>query len=573
MNRLRLILRIMGDDKSKLPGLFVLFLFNACLDLLGIALIGPFLAIVADPAYFQQSSQGSFINSLISDSTNVKLEIFVGAAICSLALIKSVVGIFNGWLITRFCQLQQASLRVKLLDGYLKLNYLKFISRESSDYLYVCSNLTSDYIKVLSVVLKLLAEFIVALFLLAFLAYSNVAVFSVMAIVGIMAVLTLDLAVRKPLVTSGLQVNELMKNAIKTILEALELTRIIKTFHAETFFVDRAKQNMEALARVFTLSEVLNDLPRHIFESFITIFIVVMVFYSLVSGGDTRENIALIAVYGFAGVRLFPLVKGASSALNQIRYRTATLDKLNDDLVAIEKMSTATNTEQKSQSSRIQSIKLESIKFEYDGSKNPVIDGANFAVNSGEIVGIIGKSGQGKTTFLNIVLGLFEAFEGSTKINEKRLSIQDYKNLRYKIGFVSQDLGIFNDTLRNNILLGASYETSKARYEQALTQANVSEFMFSLPAGDRTLLGERGARLSGGQQQRVAIARALFHGRSFFVFDEPTSALDARSEAQILSTIKKLSEQFPVILVSHKESSLEICHRIYKIDRGNLVEV
>ena len=124
MNRLRLILSIMGDDRSKLPSLFVLFLVNACLDLLGIALIGPFLAIVADPAYFQESSQGLFINSLISDLTNVKLEVLVGSAICTLALIKTVVGIFNGWLITRFCQLQQARLRVKLLDGYLKLNYL-----------------------------------------------------------------------------------------------------------------------------------------------------------------------------------------------------------------------------------------------------------------------------------------------------------------------------------------------------------------------------------------------------------------------------------------------------------------
>ena len=573
MNRLRLILSIMGDDRSKLPSLFVLFLVNACLDLLGIALIGPFLAIVADPAYFQESSQGLFINSLISDLTNVKLEVLVGSAICTLALIKTVVGIFNGWLITRFCQLQQARLRVKLLDGYLKFNYLKFVSRESSDYLYVCSNLTADYIKVLSIILKLLAEFIVALFLLAFLAYANIAVFSVMTVVGILAVLTLDLSVRKPLLTSGLQVNELMKNAIKTILEALELTRIVKTFHAETFFVNRVKQNMDALARVFTFSEVLNDLPRHIFESFITIFIVVMVFYSLFSEGDSRENIALIAVYGFAGIRLFPLIKGASSALNQVRFRTATLDKLNNDLIAIKRMSQVTNSQQKSQNRRIQSIKLDSIKFEYDGSKEPVINGANFSVNSGEIVGIIGKSGQGKTTFLNIVLGLFEAFEGSTKINKKRLSIQEYKNLSYKVGFVSQDLGIFNDTLRNNILLGASYKTSKARYDQAVTQANVSEFLTSLPLGDQTLLGERGARLSGGQQQRVAIARALFHGRSFFVFDEPTSALDARSEAQILSTIENLSKNFPVILVSHKKSSLEICHRIYKIDRGKLFEV
>lgn len=572
MNRLRLILSIMGDDKSKLPGLFVLFLVNACLDLLGIALIGPFLAIVADPAYFQESSQGLFINSLISDLTNVKLEILVGSAICTLALIKTAVGILNGWLITRFCQLQQARLRVKLLDGYLKLNYLKFVSRESSDYLYVCSNLTADYIKVLSIILKLLAEFIVALFLLAFLAYANIAVFSVITVVGILAVLTLDLAVRKPLVTSGLQVNELMKNAIKTILEALELTRIIKTFHAETFFVTRVKQNMDALARVFTLSEVLNELPRHIFESFITIFIVVMVFYSLVSEGDSRENISLIAVYGFAGIRLFPLVKGASSALNQIRFRTATLDKLNNDLVAIKQMSKATNTKQQSQNSRIQSIKLDDIKFEYDGNINPVIDGANFSVKNGEIVGIVGKSGQGKSTFLNIVLGLFEALEGSTTVNEKCLSSTNYRDLTYKVGFVSQELGIFNDTLRNNIMLGASYEISETRYEEAIKKANVSEFLFSLPQGDQTLLGERGARLSGGQQQRVAIARALFHGSSFFVFDEPTSALDTQSEAYILSTIKKLSEKFPVILVSHKASSLKICDRIYKIETGKLIE-
>lgn len=570
MKKLKLVLDIMGDEKTKIPAILALFLVNAFLDLVGISLIGPFLAIIADPGYFRESAQGQFLLRNVSAFTELSLEVLVGVAICTLALIKAVLGIINGFVITRFCYRQQASLRVRLIRGYLATDYLSFLRRDNSDYIYVCNSLTSEYTKVVSIILKLTAEVLVALFLLGFLAYANPFVFIIMMIAASFAVILLDIGVRRPLVHGGLRVNSLMTSTLKTIIEALDLSKISRVFGAEEFFTNRLKKHVNEFARVATVAECLAELPRHIFEVFITFFIVLIVFYAVISSAATNETVSLIAVYGFAGIRLFPLMKSTSTTINQVRFRTATLHKLYDDLNRILTFQTHTKNFPKSSTTKFQTIEFREIVFGYQDADKPVITSANFKASKGEVLGIMGESGQGKTTFVNIILGLFEIHRGQILVNGQSVTTEEYREIQNGIGFVPQDIGIFNDTLLNNIVLNDISKLDKQKYERALKDANVSEFIATLPYGDKTFLGDRGSRLSGGQQQRVAIARALYHGKKLFVFDEPTSGLDTAGEKNFLSVVKRLSQDFPVILISHKETSLEICDRVYRLKDGKL---
>ena len=576
MKLFRQVNEILGAARTKLFFIVPLFFMNAFLDLVGISLIGPFLALIGDSQIILASDYGQVLHDISRSFGVAKVEVFIGLLICLLSLLKVVVSVFNSLAINKFCQSQQAATRLRLLNGYLAMDYLSFISKDQAKYIHASQALVSDFTRVLKLILQTSAEVVVALCLIVFLGFFDIAVLLTLVSLAFASVFVVDLFLKRILVRAGIIANGLLAEILKTTGDALKAFKMIKAFNASSFFANRLETQAFQYASLAARSESISEISRYIFEAFITYFIVALVMYAVFMEKTTTEMISLLGIYGFAGIRIFPLMKNFSSTLSQIRFRSAGLEVLSADLAEIRLRSkkrglgVAAGTEVLGD---LRTLKLEDIHFTYnlgDGG-HQVLRGLSFEVSRAELIGVYGDSGQGKSTLLGLLLGLIKPHEGRILWNGVELDESQLEMLRPDIGFVSQELDIFNDTLINNVTLNTDRQSvDMQRLGRALALAGVDEFLSTLPDGLDTSLGDSGANISGGQRQRVAIARALYHGRNMLVLDEPTSALDGDVEADFLNAIKSISKTLPVILVSHKASSIGKCDKIYRLKDGML---
>jgi ABC-type bacteriocin/lantibiotic exporter with double-glycine peptidase domain len=218
------------------------------------------------------------------------------------------------------------------------------------------------------------------------------------------------------------------------------------------------------------------------------------------------------------------------------------------------------------------SLKLENVSFSYDDKNKPTIKNINLNINHGDVVGIIGPTGSGKSTLIDLVLGLIRPLEGDIKVDDSSI-INNRSNWNKLIGYVPQNIFLSDSTIKHNISL--EFEEKKIdnkRINDLLKLCNLEKFVFSLPKKENTIIGERGARLSGGQKQRIGIARALYRNPSLLIFDEATNALDFRNEQEIMEKVLKTKKR-TVIIITHRLETLKFCDYVYKIENGKLFKV
>ena len=218
-------------------------------------------------------------------------------------------------------------------------------------------------------------------------------------------------------------------------------------------------------------------------------------------------------------------------------------------------------------------MEVKNITFCYEGVDRPTLENLSFKIAAGDSVGIMGSSGAGKTTFIDVILGLLEPQEGEILINGHSLK-NEMPNWRSQVAYLPQDGFVIDDTLHKNIILGSSDDnSSRARLDRALDRSQLRQLVEQLPNGVETLLGENGIRLSGGQRQRVSIARAFYRGRHVLIMDEATSALDAETEREIVDEIERLKGTTTTLVIAHRLSTLRHCDRVYRLENGEMLNI
>lgn len=568
---------ILKGRQINLVFIWVLFLLSALLDLFGISLIAPFIALIVSGDLIQESRFLSLFVKVTGAQEKMDVAFALGLFILLVGIVKCLSGLLTNYFIVRFCNNVRVDLQLALLSDFLKRDYIKFIEMDHSDYVHIMTAIVSDFTKLLKTILQTSADLVIAILLIAFLAWTDLQLLILIAVVSSTTIFLVDRLLRGRLVRSGRLINESNSNIIRCVKEALEGFQEIQIFQSKVFFMQKLDAQARALARANIQSDFFTELPRYIFELLITSFIVSLIFYSLLTQMPTISFVSLLGVYGFAAVRLFPLLRGAANAVNQLRLRSHSIAVLKRNLHRnyVDDICTE-STNSSAEPVSFESVSLSNIQFKWDELCEPVLKNVNLSLSKGDRVAIVGGSGEGKTTLLGVLMGFLTPSAGQVRIEGKTSQgtadeKTSLKNFASKVGLVSQNPFVFGDTVLANVTF--TDEPKRANIDllcSSLEKASASSFVNQLPNGLYSHVGENGRLLSGGQKQRLAIARALYHGKSILIFDEATSALDEKTEEQISHSIELLPKDITVILVTHRRRLLKMCNKVYTLKHGVL---
>jgi ABC-type multidrug transport system fused ATPase/permease subunit len=359
--------------------------------------------------------------------------------------------------------------------------------------------------------------------------------------------------------------------------EALTGIKDIKLIGRERNYVERFTLSSLVMARAQMAESVITQLPQYVVQAFtfsgIILFCMLLIEPASVDRGESlREMVPTLGVFAFAGQRLMPEFSKVYQMMTRVQYGAAALEGVSRDLKRAEATSplpihppTAMGLKQE--------ISLSSVSYRYPNAATAGLDNVELSIRRGEKVGIVGSTGAGKTTLVDIILGLLTPQHGALVVDATPITLVNQRAWQQSVGYVPQDIFLSDATLTENIALGVPpEEVDQARVERSAIMAQLHEFISNeLPQGYATEIGERGIRLSGGQRQRVGIARALYHDADLIVFDEATSALDTLTEREVITSIEALPGDKTILMIAHRLSTVRICDRIIVLDSGRVV--
>jgi ABC-type multidrug transport system fused ATPase/permease subunit len=566
------IRHLLGNDYRKLPFLITLFLIASLVELIGIGLVGPYISLITGGPEF------IWLNRLISDFRWVFpdwLDIIeiIGLLLILVFIGKTVLAIWITKRLLEFSIWQEVRIRALLMNSYQKINYEKFINRNSSDYLYGIQILATQFsVNIVMPVMKMLSEGIIILFILIFLGWVNYFALILILSLLVFTVYGYDLLFKEKIRYSGERANIENIAAIQSAKEGLLGLKEIRILGKESFFYDRLHAHSIEYSRYLSKATLLANVPKYMLElilvSFLVIFVIITKYLS-----STENLIATLAVFGFAAMRLIPAAYSCSHGISQIRHGSSSLELLYKDL---EKFPNTEIENLKDISSiNFRSIKFDNVSFSYQNKKNLILENVSFKINKGDVVGFIGPSGAGKTTTIDLILGLLNPTNGEILVNENSLNLKEQmQSWQAQVAYLPQQAFILDDSVEINVTLESlKNNVSMENFLDALEKSKLKEAVESWALGKDTRLGENGLSLSGGQRQRIAIARAFYQNKEVIIFDESTSSLDENAENEIMKEIKNLKGKKTILIISHKHSSLDFCDYLLKVENGKIVRI
>ena len=570
------ILFLLGDKKLKLPMMLVMFFAVSLLDLLGIGLIGPYIAVVVDEKQFSENLLPHLLTQIGLPESQVDYKIFLGILLIIVFLFKGFSAIVIHKAIVKFVSLHGVWLRTKLMDVYQKLPYTSFMLRNSSEYIQAIQIYTGVYSAVLNFLLKSACEGIIAIAIFSFLLWKYGAMLWLVFLMLAIFVFVYDRIFKKSVYNAGKQKDVHNQQAIKGIHEAVDGFKDIRIFKKENYFLDVVSHNSLQTAKFAIQTQAISIAPRYILEFLLVLILVTLVSGEVLYGGTTRSLIPILAVFAFASLRMLSFANLLATGLTTLRFQRHAVEMLYKDLHQTMEEKIIDNEESVEVVPIYNSFKelsFSEVYFKYPKTEQWALEGITFSIKRGDSIGLIGVSGAGKTTLVDLILGLLLPQEGKITYNQHSLKTT-WADWNSHVAYLPQDVFLIDNTLRRNVALGIpDDEIDEQGIHEALRQSALYEFLDKLPNGLDTILGERGVRLSGGQKQRVALARAFYHGRDVLVLDESTSSLDIDTEQKIIEEIHQLKKQKTLIVIAHRYATLKHCDRILQLKDGKIVRV
>ena len=575
METIKKILFILTPRERKHASLLlIMILIMALLDTIGVASILPFMAVLTNPEIIETNI---IINKMFQASSIFQIEnhqqfIFaLGILVFVLLVVSLTFKALTTYAQTRFGLMREYSIGKRLIEDYLKQPYDWFLSRHSA-------NLGKTILSEVSMVIgngiiplmELISKSVIVISLIILLIITDPKLalmvgFSLGIVYGIIFYYARSLLRRMGV--ERLKSNELR---FKTISEAFGAAKEVKVSGLEQAYIGRFSNSAKKYARIGVLSNIIKVLPRFILEAVAFGGIMLVILYLMVKTGSFNNALPVISLYVFAGYRLMPALQNVYTTLSQLAFVGPSLNALYDELKNLESVNI--NQDQGVMSFN-KAIILKKIHYNYPNAMRTALEDINLSIPAKSTVGIVGTTGSGKTTTIDIILGLLEAQKGTLEIDGQIITRQNSRAWQRSIGYVPQHIYLSDDTIAANIAFGkAPKDINQEAVEKASKVANLHEFVTNeLPKNYQTVIGERGVRLSGGQRQRMGIARALYHGPQVLILDEATSALDNQTEKAVMDAINNLGKNITIILIAHRLNTVKNCDIIYKLENGKIV--
>ena len=553
-----------------------LIIAMALLDTASVASILPFLAAVADPAHARSGVALGKLYHGLGFTNDKSFLIFLGTLVLVILVLGLVIKTATVFAVSRFSHYRNHSIASRLLRGYLSQPYVWFLRRHSADLGRSLLNEVNAVVNNAMIpAMRVLAQSVslACLTVLLFLVNPGIAIASLLIMGG--SYVTIFLLVRRGLTRMGKRYSAANLDRFKIAQEAIGGIKDVKLLGLEEAYLGRfAAPSIQAAAASST-SQAIGEMPRNFLEAIAFGGMVLLILTLLVMGdGSLAGIVPSLGVFAFAGLRMFPSAQHIYHSLSYLRYTGPALDVVHRDTVE-----TGANRPPKPHGPPVppvhvaREIELADIHYAYPQADRAVLRGLSLSIPARTTVGIVGGTGAGKTTAVDVMLGLLTPQKGALKVDGVATGAENLRAWQNTIGYVPQQIFLVDDSVAANIAFGIlPDEIDHAAVERAARVANLHDFVMSeLPEGYQTFVGERGVRLSGGQRQRIGIARALYHDPDVLILDEATSALDNLTERAVMEAVHTLAHQKTIIMVAHRLSTVKTCDVIFLMEKGRLV--
>ena len=565
---------LLGEEFKKIFFMSLLFLFSSLLDLLGISLIGAYIAVIFEPNVLDRIPDYEFL-AFLHDYSHSEFVILIGLLLIGIFCIKFIFLLLTNYVIISFAAYEQAKVQKLLVNGIITQNYENFLLSNTGDNISSIANFSGVYREMLQGMLQILSNLIIILVIGIFLGITSLGTLLVLIAMMVAIFGLYNFVFSKRIFSYGKDYSDGMSGMIQGTTEISNGLKEIKTLGKEQFFLSWVSRSVDMVAKSALRVNFLSLIPRNLIEVILITFVVFIVAANINNAATLGETLSMLGIFTAGMVRIAPLISQMQISWNTIIYGEEPILKLSSiiesQLTGIDKGDNApkaTRDDQDNQQDRFRELILDNVSYRYPQADSKSIDGISFKIERGDFIGFVGPSGSGKTSLINIILGFLAPNNGSILFNNQ--SIQANLALwRKKCAYLPQDIFLINGSFKENIVLDRG-SVNNELLNQALKLSKLEDFISTLPDGVETSLGDNGVRISGGQKQRVAIARAIYHQREILLLDESTSALDSQTEKEVMEELIGLRGEKTIIAIAHRISTLKECNKIYKLDGGIL---
>lgn len=542
----------------------VCMVFGGVLEAVGIGAILPLISVMGQPDFLENNHVAMQCADLLHIRTHTELIVFMALGLVVLYVLKNT---YLTWMINlqaRFSMRQQVYYSNQLMASYLYKPYVYHLDHNSATLLRNVNSVgTAVFANILMPTFALMAETITAFAIWIMLVFVDA--FTAILVAGFMGAMIYVVmkAFRRKIVRQGELQMAYASEYIKWVNQGLGAIKETKVTGKEGYFLDRFSEAYIVFGNAYRIFQVFVQTPKLLIESLVISSLLLLIVVKLLLGNEPMEIVPLLGVLALAAFRLMPSANRMVAISNGIKFQMPFFEEMYDELIEIKARRSKENASVppcgETALSFNESIQISEVFFQYPHTERKILDGISLVFPKGAFVGVTGASGAGKTTFIDILLGLMKPDQGKIEVDGQDIwkNIDGWRNL---LAYVPQSIYLIDGSIRENIALGISEDRiDDDHIERVLRMAELDTFVKELPDGVETEVGERGVKLSGGQRQRIGIARALYLNPQILVLDEATSALDSETEQNITDTILKLKGQITIIAVAHRTSTLESC--------------
>jgi ATP-binding cassette, subfamily B, bacterial PglK len=559
------------DEQKHALVLLVMTIIMALLDTIGVASVLPFIAVLTNPELIETNfflMKLYDFSSSLGVETNHQFLFFLGISVFLILVFSLAFKAITTYLLLRFCQMREFSIGKRLVQGYLHQPYSWFLNRDSADLgksiLSETSLIVNNAIKPL---INIISQIMVTIALIGLLVIAKPKIALIVSIIlgsSYIFIYKLSRAYLKQIGQERMKANE---SRFIAVSEAFGAAKEIKVNGLEKNYTNLFAEPAQIFARHQASSSIISQLPRYALEAISFGGMLLLILFLMGRGSSFNSVLPLLTLYAMAGYRMIPALQQIYSSITRLRFIGPALDTLYNDLKNLQ-FSPPQKIYNKLQFDK--KITLKNISYSYPNLSRKALKDINLSIKANSMVGFVGATGSGKTTAVDIILGLLEAEQGTLEVDGQIINSKNVRAWQSLIGYVPQHIYLSNNTIAKNIAFGVDKKDINLETIKIVSKiANLHDFVVNeLPKKYQTIVGERGVRLSGGQRQRIGIARALYHNPKLLILDEATSALDNLTEEAVMHAINKLGKKITIILIAHRLSTVKKCDNIFFLENG-----
>ena len=531
----------------------------------------PFLQLLANPELIETNETVAWVYGALGFTDPTRFLIWTGVAVFIVTVFGLIMKAFGVWLTTRFALMRAYSISSRLLTAYLHQPYAWFLSRHSSQINNMVLAETNRVVwEALLPAVRIIPEVFTVLLLVGALCLIEpwISIGGAILLGGIYGLIYL--AVRRWLGRLGEIQLTRNRDRFHVVQEATGGVKELKIMGLESQFITRFRDAALPMAKVQSTTQVIIQMPRFALEATAFGGMILLILYLLATRtGNLVDIIPMLGVIATVGLRLIPALQQIYFRLSSLRQSQPVLQRVHDD------MGLAYSTDHLAPEPlhMERALSLHNVGYNYPDAERPALNGVTITIEKNTSVGIVGGTGAGKTTLVDIILGLLHPGSGKIEVDDALVTDENRTAWQRSLGYVPQTIFLSDGTVAQNIAFGVpDDEIDMAAVEKAARIAALHDFIVTeLADGYQTRTGERGVRLSGGQRQRIGIARALYHNPSMLIFDEATSALDNLTEAAVMSAVSAIAGQKTIVMIAHRLSTVRNCDQIYLFEKGKVI--